>query len=46
MEKTIRAKITLGMQLTEKETAMYILYYATDEELIRYLLKQQEANEE
>lgn len=33
MKETIKAKITLGIPLTDTEKALYILYFATDEEL-------------
>lgn len=33
MKETIKAKITLGIPLTDTEKALYILYFASDEEL-------------
>lgn len=35
MKETIKAKIALGIPLTDKEQALYILYFATDEEAQR-----------
>ena len=39
MKETIKAKITLGIPLTDTERALYILYFATDEEARRFFNK-------
>lgn len=36
-EKMIRAKITLGFELTEKEKAYYLLFMATNDEIKDYV---------
>lgn len=37
MEKKIRSKMSLGIPLTEEEEAEFILYYATEAEVLRWL---------
>lgn len=37
MEETIRAKLILGVPLTEQEQAIFLLYYATEAEVLRWL---------
>lgn len=36
-EKMIRAKITFGFELTEKEKAYYLLFMASNDELKEYV---------
>lgn len=36
-EKLIRAKITFGFELTEKEKAYYLLFMATNDEIKDYV---------
>ena len=44
MKERIRAKALLGLPLTQRERAMFLLLIATDSEL-RYFLKKEKANE-
>lgn len=37
MEESIRAKLILGVPLTEQEQAIFLLYYATEAEVLRWL---------
>lgn len=37
MQKTIEAKQTLDLPLTTQETAFFILYMATDEEVAQFI---------
>lgn len=37
MEKEIRSKMSMGIPLTEEEEAEFILYYATEAEVLRWL---------
>lgn len=37
MEKEIRNKMSLGIPLTKEEEAEFILYYATETEVLRWL---------
>lgn len=37
MEKEIRSKMSMGIPLTEEEEAEFILYYATEVEVLRWL---------
>lgn len=37
MEKEIRSKMSMGIPLTEEAEAEFILYYATEAEVLRWL---------
>lgn len=44
MKERIRAKALLGLPLTQRERAMFLLLISTDSEL-RYFLEKEKANE-
>lgn len=45
-KERIRAKAVLGLPLTERERAAYLLLIATTEEMNDFLAKEREANNE
>lgn len=45
MNERIRAKAKLGLPLTERERALFILFIASDKELKDFLKREKEKNE-
>ena len=42
MKEKIRARAILGLPLTEKERALFLLFIATDDEAIEFVKKEKE----